>query len=168
MKCGGNYIVQERLKALKNSPNQKADRETLTQRRKEKAHQLAVKWMKQVGIKVLSKAKFIEHCIVRNEIIRGKRFSVDELWDLNECCKQNFFEQILVFDNKMARKVANLHTEWLQELAAGAASAEELDDLKEMWDDASRTFNRLAAERLRNFENFIALQTQDGLKVLRT
>jgi hypothetical protein len=84
------------------------------------AHMVASLWLQTLGPRILSRPEFfVYHCIMQNEIQRGKRYSQEQLHnDIRSCYNANYFEEMLLYDSKenlAAREAARLHSLVLKE-----------------------------------------------------
>jgi hypothetical protein len=60
---------------------------------------MANELVEKVGEELLKKKEFIKHLIIRKEVKNGFRFTEQELNDLHECCKHDYFEEILAYSD---------------------------------------------------------------------
>lgn len=60
---------------------------------------------------IISQTDYVKHCMTRNEMIRGKRFTSHELTDVHSCCYSDYFQEYLVYDEKIARDFAYIFSQ---------------------------------------------------------
>ena len=90
-------------------------------------------WFEAARMTILSSSEYIKHCIMRNEIMRGKRFTCHELKNVHWCCSTHYFQECLVYDEKMARDFAYIFAQVIKDFMEKAESADEVGDVNNIW-----------------------------------
>lgn len=58
--------------------------------------------MDKIGRYLLDQAEFMKYMILRKEYQNGYRYSISELQNLKECVKQDYFDEILAYDERVS------------------------------------------------------------------
>ena len=62
--------------------------------------------MQTVGNNLLNNVEFVKHLNMKKDILEGKRLSIGKMSKLAECCKINYINEILLYDDKVSRQIA--------------------------------------------------------------
>ena len=71
--------------------------------------------MDQIGQKLLSDMRFINQLNMKKEFLQGKRYSIRTLNNMDEFTKVNYINEMLLYDEKVSRHVAQIHANVLKE-----------------------------------------------------
>lgn len=71
--------------------------------------------MDQIGSKFFEDVEFRKQVNIKKDFMDGKRYSVRMLNKMDEVSKMNYINEILLYDDKVSRQVAQIHAEVLKE-----------------------------------------------------
>lgn len=71
--------------------------------------------MDKIGNYLIEQIHFREHMIRRKEYQNGFRYSFSDLKELKGCLKQDYFDEILAYDERISEKVAQIHAKVVAE-----------------------------------------------------
>ena len=78
---------------------------------------------------------------MKKEFLQGKRYSINALNKMDESFKVNYINEMLLYDDKISRQVAQIHAKILKEHLDNAQVQEQLLNKKEIWVNGNNFFN---------------------------
>lgn len=83
-------------------------------RNKQAAHELAQKWLKKIGDKMLQNVDFMARKNFREQVSKGMRLRTQDLHKLNKEWQEDYFAEILRYDDRVHKHVAKIHASVLR------------------------------------------------------
>ena len=104
-------------------------------RNKQASHELAQKWLEKIGEKMVQNVDFMARKNFRNQVSKGMRLRTQDLHKLNKEWQDDYFSEILHYDDRVHKHIAKIHASVLKKRIGVRQQIDHSESLKTIWKD---------------------------------